>query len=202
VSEWLIGTVSSVQGQAWAPYAFVAVFAAACLAAPVSLFPVMGSVLFGFWGGLAASMAGALAGASLAFAASRRWGHPAMERVMGERWRRWTSALPANAGFKTILAARLCGLPPFGVANYLAGLTGVRWRDYLAATAAGILPWTLLLTYSGDTLWAAFTLGGHAGFRGSLLRLTRPFLVAALLAAGAILGSMWAGKRRGTTEGR
>ena len=52
-------------------------------------------------------------------------------------------------GWKIVILLRLCPIP-FGLANYLYGLTAVRFRPYLLATILGSLPSTLLLCQLGS----------------------------------------------------
>jgi uncharacterized membrane protein YdjX (TVP38/TMEM64 family) len=51
-------------------------------------------------------------------------------------------------GWKIVILLRLCPIP-FGLANYLYGLTAVRFRDYLVATIIGSLPSLLLFCQLG-----------------------------------------------------
>jgi uncharacterized membrane protein YdjX (TVP38/TMEM64 family) len=51
-------------------------------------------------------------------------------------------------GWKIVILLRLCPIP-FGLANYLYGLTAVHFRSYLAATLLGSLPSLLLFCQLG-----------------------------------------------------
>jgi uncharacterized membrane protein YdjX (TVP38/TMEM64 family) len=53
-----------------------------------------------------------------------------------------------------VLRLRLLPLVPFNVLSFAAGLAGVPFRPYLAATALGILPGTIVYTYFADSLLA------------------------------------------------
>ena len=53
-------------------------------------------------------------------------------------------------GFMTVLILRLA-MTPFDAVNFGCGFTGVRFREYAAATAIGILPGVLSLVYVGSS---------------------------------------------------
>ena len=52
-------------------------------------------------------------------------------------------------GAKVIFLLRLAPVFPYGVSNYIYGVTGVRYIYYIAATMAGLVPVTLLYAYLG-----------------------------------------------------
>ena len=71
---------------AWAPAVFFLAQVAQVLLAPIpgGVTVVVGTLLFGVWGGLALSVAGAAVGSALLFLAVRRWGRPLAVRLVGE----------------------------------------------------------------------------------------------------------------------
>ena len=58
-------------------------------------------------------------------------------------------------GFKIVFLLRLSPVFPFALLNYMLGLTGVKLRDYVLASATGMLPGTLLYVYFGSTVQTA-----------------------------------------------
>lgn len=58
-------------------------------------------------------------------------------------------------GFKIVLLLRLSPIFPFTLLNYALGLTSVRTRDYVAASALGMLPATFLYVYLGSLVTTA-----------------------------------------------
>ena len=72
----------------------------------------------------------------------------------------------AREGWKIVLLTRLAPVFPFNFLNYAYGLTGVGLRPYLAASAIGILPGTLLYIYIGAT--AAGVAQAASGDTGTL----------------------------------
>jgi uncharacterized membrane protein YdjX (TVP38/TMEM64 family) len=168
VNTWALRLVESIRGSGAIG---VALFAIAYIAATVLLLP--GSVLTagaGFaygplWGTLLVSPASVLA-ATLTFllgrTALRGWiaqrtkGNPrfaAIDEAVGE------------SGFKIVLLLRLSPLVPFNLLNYALGLTRVSARDYVVASALGMLPGTALYVYLGSIVTSASELAsrGHEG---------------------------------------
>ena len=127
---------------ATAPVLFVAVYALATLSPlPKSVFTLTAGAVFGLVGGLLIVVFGACAGAVIAFYLARGLGRDGVQRLIGVRADRFNEQL-ARRGFLTILLTRLIPFVPFTVVNYAAGLTAIRVRVFLAATALGMLPST------------------------------------------------------------
>ncbi|MEO6953222.1 MAG: TVP38/TMEM64 family protein [Polyangia bacterium] len=74
----------------------------------------------------------------------------ALDAAIGER------------GFGIVLLLRLSPLLPFNLLNYALGITRVRLRDYVLASALGMLPGTVLYVYLGSLVTSASELvSGH-----------------------------------------
>ena len=74
---------------------------------------------------------------------------------------------------------------PFTLVSYAGGLSGIRLRDYLVGSAAGLLPGTVLHVGVGATVGAAGSTGGT-----TLLLSLVPL---ALVGTGLLV---WRGRRR------
>ncbi len=193
--EYLIHFVNVLHGQPWAAPVFVLTYAIICLTGPITPFPVIGGVLFGFWEGVVFSLAAEIAGACAAFYLGRIFGLRFLERRLGRRYKRFEASM-SEQGFRAILIMRLVGFPPFTVVNYLAGMAGVGWKPYLAATVPGILPWTILMTYFSQLLWKTLVLEGWSGFHRAILAHGKEFILAGILLAG-LVALQWFLKRGG-----
>ncbi|MDP9022605.1 MAG: TVP38/TMEM64 family protein [Actinomycetota bacterium] len=123
-----------------APLVYVLVYAGlTVLLVPGAVLTIAGGVLFGTAAGTALAVVGASLGAAAAFAAGRRLGREQVERMAGKRLGsldRWLE----RRGFLAVLYLRLFPVVPFNALNYLAGVTGLRTRDYVSATVVGIVP--------------------------------------------------------------
>jgi uncharacterized membrane protein YdjX (TVP38/TMEM64 family) len=70
-------------------------------------------------------------------------------------------------GGRIVFLLRLSPAFPFNVLNYALGLTQVRFRDYLMASAVGMAPGTFLYVYAGFTAGqVVMSVGGGAPPRG------------------------------------
>ena len=142
---------------------FAALYAVATIfAVPGSALSLIAGGAFGVAAGTVSVWIGASVGLALAFLAARR--------LARERVSRWLAGKPSFAavdravaaqGWKIVLLTRLTPVFPFTVLNYAYGLTGVGFLPYLAASATGILPGTLLYIYLGSSV--AETVSGQTG---------------------------------------
>lgn len=122
------------------PILFLVVYAGlALIPVPKAVLTAAGGVLFGLWAGAGLSLAGALVAAVISFGVGRLLGREAVDRLIRGRMARVDSLLAGN-GFSTVLVVRLVPLVPFTAINYAAGLSGVRFRDYLVGSAIGMVP--------------------------------------------------------------
>lgn len=107
-----------------------------------------GAVYGAFWGAVI-TWTGAMLAASIMFALVRRYGRPALDRILPahqrEKLDRWT----LQSGAAALLAGRLIPLLAFNLVNCLAALTTIRWPTYLWVTGVGILPLTIILSLVG-----------------------------------------------------
>ena len=172
---------------AWAPLASAALMVLQAVVAPLPAFVITfaNGLVFGWARGALLSWTSAMAGAALCFWLARALGRPAVERLLGG-----AAALEAadrffaRHGDRAILVARLLPFVPFDPVSYGAGLTAVGWRPFLVATGLGQLPATLLYSWLGERLAAA----------------APPLLwLAAGVAALALLGAAWRGRRADPT---
>jgi uncharacterized membrane protein YdjX (TVP38/TMEM64 family) len=170
----------------WAPLVFVLGYAAiTLLPLPKNVLSVAAGLLFGLAEGVAVVLPGAVLGAVAAFGLGRALGRGAVERFTGVRVARVDAAL-ARRGVVAVLVSRLIPVLPFTGINYAAGLTAVRFRDFLLGTAIGVVPGTV-----------AYVAVGAYGTSPT----SRPFLaaVAALLAL-SLGGTWWVARRRRVSE--
>ncbi len=99
--------------------------------------------------GIVLTVAGASVGAAAAFALARSVAHERLRRRAGPRTNR-VDAWLAERGFLAVLYLRLVPAVPFNALNYAAGLSSVRFAEYLAGTALGIVPGTVAFVLLGD----------------------------------------------------
>ncbi len=118
------------------------------VAAPLSL--ACGAAL-GRGPGFAAAWTGATLGATLAFGSSRYLLRDWAARRLGSRLDKLNAALDDSGGW-AVVSLRLVPAVPFALLNLGLGLTGVRARTYLWATALGMVPGAALYVNAGAEL--------------------------------------------------
>ncbi len=161
----------------WAGVGYAVIYAVATLSPlPKSVFSLAAGAVFGLAEGLIVVVAGACAGAVLAFYLARI-GRDGLHRLTGVRGDRFDSQL-ARHGFLTVLVVRLIPVVPFTVVNYLAGVTALRFSVFLSATVLGILPATT----------AYVALGAYDSQPGSWPFWTALASLAVLSGAGGLVG--------------
>lgn len=144
--------------------------------------------------------ASSVVGASLAFilgrSVTRDWVAGRIENH--GRFQRLDEAIKKE-GFKIVLLLRLSPIMPFNVLNYVLGLTSVRLRDYIIASAIGMLPATALFVYAGSvTHTFAAAAAGQAELSTSHYVLPALGLCASLVLV--MLLARIAGKALGTAQ--
>jgi uncharacterized membrane protein YdjX (TVP38/TMEM64 family) len=166
VDRWVLTFVESIRG---AGAVGVAVFAIAYGAAAILFLP--GSILTagaGFaygplWGTLLVSPV-SVAAATLAFVlgrtVARGW---VARRISGNPRFAAVDEAIGESGFKIVLLLRLSPLFPFNLLNYALGLTRLSLRDYVVASALGMLPGTILYVYLGSLVTSASELAAGGG---------------------------------------
>lgn len=134
----------------FAPIAYIVMFTLVPLTLfPDSLLALAGGMIFGlFWGSLY-TLIGAACGGTLAFYISRSFGRNLVEKLAKHK-AEWFEAGVEKRGFLLILTLRLIPLIPFDIISYGAGLSKIKYRDFIAGTLLGIIPGVLIYVNLGD----------------------------------------------------
>ncbi|KAF0192763.1 MAG: hypothetical protein FD165_533 [Gammaproteobacteria bacterium] len=133
----------------WASVSFIFLYTISVVSCvPASILTVAGGIVFGPLLGTTYNMAGALAGATLAFFISR---YMASEWVRARLGARLTVVLESAEaeGWRFVAFTRLVPVFPFCVISYALGVTRVQFSHYLAATMLFVLPGMFAFTYAG-----------------------------------------------------
>lgn len=179
--------------------AYVAAYIlAVVLSLPGSIFLTLtGGFLFGMWLGAAATWFAATVGASAIFLAARTAFGSTLKNRAGGFVAKLERGFRRNA-FSYLLSLRLMPAAPFFIVNLVPAFLNVSIRDFVAATALGIVPGTLVYVSIGAGLGAVF----DAGQTPSLSLFARPELLVGLvglagLSLAPVLFRRKAGERRG-----
>ena len=153
----------------------VAAFITAYTAAVAISFPgasiltIFGGFLFGLWLGTAAVVVGATLGATIIFFVTRTaFGDVLRSRASGFV-KKMEEGFREDA-FSYLFSLRLIPAVPFWVLNIVPGILGVKTRDYVLATAFGIIPATFVFVSIGNGIDAVFASGETPTLSGVLLK--------------------------------
>ena len=138
-----------------APAVFVLAKAATFVVAPLSGSPlkVAAGALFGFWEGVAYSLAGDVLGGSANFWIARLFGRVWVRRLVGERRLQQIERLAEPLStWRGLIVARVFLAPVYDFVSYAAGLTATSYRRYLIVSAvAGAIPTIALVGVGAST---------------------------------------------------
>lgn len=177
-----------VQGFGWlGPSVYVLMFVVgAIVVAPLTLLAAVGALLFPLPVALAVVWGSMVLATTATFWLARWLGRGFVEERLGRHVRRIDARL-SKSGFKMVLLMRVSGLPPANVLNYAAGLTKLRYRDYLLGTALGLIPYVVVVV----------TVVNRIGSSPRIADILRdPVLYAALAAVVIVVGFGHALRRR------
>ena len=135
---------------AFAPLIYVLIFTLVPLTLiPNSLLAISGGALFGLYYGSLYTLIGAAFGATLSFGLSRYFGKTLAEKLISNKAQCFSEHAEKN-GFLFVFLLRLIPLVPFDVISYGAGLSRIRYIDFLSATCLGIIPGVIVYSNIGD----------------------------------------------------
>ena len=135
-----------------------------------------GGAIFGIWWGTLWTTVAALVAAIAAFAFTRTVGRDFISQKLAGRW----SAVDAEirqGGLFYMFAIRLLPIIPYGIVNFVAGLTSIRFKDYLIGTLLGTLPGVLPFVMMGAGITELS--------QGNVLPLMCAFALTGMLVGGA-----------------
>ncbi len=161
VGIYLLGGINQQQLQLWlqkmgiwAPIIYILIYAIATICIlPSTPLNLSGGAIFGsVWGTVWTSIAAILA-AVLSFGFSRTIGRNLVEQRLAGQWQSIDREMQ-QGGFFYMFAIRLLPLIPYGMVNFAAGLTSIKFRDYFFGTLLGTVPGILPFVMMGAGLTA------------------------------------------------
>lgn len=155
----------------FAPVIYIVLYTAGTLLIlPSTPLNLAGGAIFGIWWGTLWTTLAALVAAIASFAFTRTIGRKLVTQKLAGRWCT-VDAKIRQGGLFYLFAIRLLPIIPCGIVNFVAGLTSIKFKDYLIGTLLGTLPGVLPFVMMGAgitelsqrnilPLMAAFTLTG------------------------------------------
>jgi len=148
------------------PFAFVVSYAIAVLVLiPASAMTIVAGAWYGVARGTAYALIGALIGSTGAFLVARYGARDFVARRLaalsiGGRLGAVERAVTAR-GLPIVFLLRLSPIVPFNFLNYALGLTTIKLRDFLVASA-GMIPGAIMYAYAGKVAGVALAVAGQA----------------------------------------
>lgn len=132
---------------------------------PGHVFVIAGGYIYGLPWGLIFNIVCVVAASQLGFLLARWFGRPIVHRLAPEETIQKWEAIAEKQGFLFFTIAFVLPVFPTDIMNFVAGLTGISPRKFLAANFLGRLPSVTLLTLIGshglelsNTSWALLAL--------------------------------------------
>lgn len=135
----------------WGPVIYILIYTAfTLLILPSTALNLMGGALFGAWLGTFWTTIAAILAAVVAFLFTRNFNQTRIIHRLNNHLSSLDKELQ-QGGLFYIAAIRLLPILPYGLVNYAAGLTSIKFRDYFLGTLIGTLPGVLPFVLLGST---------------------------------------------------
>ena len=152
----ILGGIDRQQLQVWletmgvfAPIIYIVLYTiATLLILPSTPLNLTGGAIFGVWWGTLWTTIAALVAAIAAFAFTRTVGRSLVTKKLAGRWNAVDAEI-RQGGLFYIFAIRLLPIVPYGIVNFVAGLTSIEFKDYLIGTLLGTVPGILPFVMMG-----------------------------------------------------
>ena len=168
----------------WAPIIYILLYTVGTLLIlPSTPLNLTGGAIFGIWWGTLWTTAAALIAAVVAFAFTRTVGRDIIAKKFAGRWEAIDAEIRLG-GLFYMFAVRLLPIIPYGLVNFTAGLTSIKFKDYFVGTLLGTLPGVLPFVMMGS--------GINQLSQGNILPLMLAFALTGMLVGGAT----WYRRRR------
>ncbi|NJK30300.1 MAG: TVP38/TMEM64 family protein [Acaryochloris sp. RU_4_1] len=152
----------------WGPICYIlAYIVATILVLPSTALNLTGGGLFGPWLGTVWTSFGAIIAAVVAFYFSRTIGRERVANRLAGRWQQMDTEVK-RGGLFYMFAIRLVPIMPYGLVNFAAGLTSIRFHDFLIGTTLGTVPSVLPFVLLGSSSVQALNSGNIAPLIGAL----------------------------------
>jgi uncharacterized membrane protein YdjX (TVP38/TMEM64 family) len=193
----VIGGIDRQQLQTWlenmggfAPVIYILLYTVGTLLIlPSTPLNLTGGAFFGVWWGTLWTTIAALVAAIAAFAFTRTIGREIVSQKLGGRWNAVDAEI-RQGGLFYLFAIRLLPIIPYGIVNFVAGLTSIKFKDYLIGTLLGTLPGVLPFVMMGAGITELS--------QGNIFPLMAAFALTGILVGGAT----WYRRRRQVPQDR
>lgn len=124
---------------------------------PASLLSIMAGGIFGPWKAFFMSMISCFLSASFAFFLAKKLGKPFVDKILKGKVMKLDSGIEKH-GFIIMLLMRLSFVFAYDPLSYAAGLTSMKYRDFILGTVIGIIPEMICYSFMGKNFERGFSL--------------------------------------------
>ena len=144
--------IEGLRGHAWhVPLVLLAFAIGGVVVFPILVLIGATIVAFGPLEGFILASVGTMLAASSSFGAGRVLGRGLLEKLFGERLQQFERRIHGRGVIAVALIRKVPG-PPFTVVNMLIAASGIRFREFFAGTALGMIPGIGVFALLGDWL--------------------------------------------------
>jgi len=187
VAAFLMGGISPDRLQlllnqtgVWTPLIYIAIYVlATVLILPSTALNLTAGAIFGLWWGTLWTSIAAILAAVVSFSFTRTVGRDVVALKLGRNFREMDDRFQ-QGGIFYMFALSLLPIIPYGLVNFTAGLTSIKFRDYFLGTLLGTVPGIL-----------PFVMLGSFGLRAIQTGEILPLLGALSLIALLVVGATW-----------
>ncbi len=175
LAVYILGGIDTAQLQVWlnqlgiwTPIIYILLYTVATLLIlPSTALNLTSGAIFGIWLGTLWTSIAAIIAAIVAFAFTRTVGREMVASKLAGRWQAIDAEM-SQGGLFYVFAIRLLPLIPYGLVNFAAGLTSIRFRDYFLGTILGTVPGVLPFVMLGSSGLQALKTGDYLPLMGAL----------------------------------
>lgn len=175
LAVYILGGIDTAQLQVslnqlgiWTPIIYIVLYTVATLLIlPSTALNLTSGAIFGIWLGTLWTSIAAIIAAIVAFAFTRTVGREMIASKLAGRWQAIDAEM-SQGGLFYVFAIRLLPLIPYGLVNFAAGLTSIRFRDYFLGTILGTVPGVLPFVMLGSSGLQALKTGDYLPLMGAL----------------------------------
>ncbi|MFL0249693.1 TVP38/TMEM64 family protein [Clostridium neuense] len=124
---------------------------------PASLLSIMAGGIFGPWKAFLLSMISCFFSATFAFFLAKQLGKPFVDKILKGKVMKLHGEIEKH-GFIIMLLMRLSFIFAYDPLSYAAGLTSMKYKDFILGTVIGIMPEMICYSFMGKNFEKGFSL--------------------------------------------
>ncbi len=121
------------------------------LLVPSVPFVFTSGIVYGFLGGIIVALIGEVLSGTVNFYIGRKMGPKLFSRKSEHEKVKFAKKYINENGFKVVFFLRYLGFY-FDIVSYAAGMTKIKYKDYIIATFLGFIPYIIIYVYAGRQL--------------------------------------------------